>query len=280
MCGRVAICRPSQSTSLCTFVLYGVFLVFSCTFVFPPHVLLPPPRVSTIPTPNTPKHHPHVCPPSPPQTPPNTPKHTKTPPPQVYWNPGNSAAFLSLVEQLTGKPLDGSTWVEELATPVDDKVCEGEAWENKGVWRKRGGGRRRGELWWWFGGKRQHALCVACSAHTYSPPTHVLSLYPLRWRRSMQPMKEALQQVPPSLLGMMWTCRCGCGLWMATLSSLIPTWTLASRYVGGCVFVRMCVLESVVGTHSGHHQAITRTQGACNKFKQWVHDKYFAVATA
>lgn len=42
---------------------------------------------------------------------------------QVYWRPGNSAAFLSLVEQLTGKPLDGSAWVETLATPVEVKVC-------------------------------------------------------------------------------------------------------------------------------------------------------------
>ena len=41
----------------------------------------------------------------------------------MYWRPGNSAAFLSLVELLTGKPLDGSAWVEALATPVDAKVC-------------------------------------------------------------------------------------------------------------------------------------------------------------
>lgn len=42
----------------------------------------------------------------------------------MYWQPGNSASFLSLVESLTGKPLDGSAWVEALATPVDAKVRE------------------------------------------------------------------------------------------------------------------------------------------------------------
>jgi len=44
---------------------------------------------------------------------------------KAYWEPGNSAAFLDLVKDLTGKPLTGDPWVRELSTTVDQlKVSE------------------------------------------------------------------------------------------------------------------------------------------------------------
>jgi oligoendopeptidase F len=39
---------------------------------------------------------------------------------KAYWQPGNSAAFLDLVKDLTGKPLTGDPWVKELSTSVED----------------------------------------------------------------------------------------------------------------------------------------------------------------
>ena len=41
-----------------------------------------------------------------------------------YWKPGNSEAFLDLVEKLTGSPLSSDAWVEELQTPVEEAVKE------------------------------------------------------------------------------------------------------------------------------------------------------------
>jgi hypothetical protein len=43
---------------------------------------------------------------------------------EVYWKPGNSEAFLDLVEKLTGSPLSSDAWVEELQTPVEEAVKE------------------------------------------------------------------------------------------------------------------------------------------------------------
>lgn len=37
---------------------------------------------------------------------------------QSYWRPGNGAAFLSLVESLTGSPLSAEAWVHELSRPI------------------------------------------------------------------------------------------------------------------------------------------------------------------
>lgn len=43
---------------------------------------------------------------------------------QSYWKPGNSEPFLSLVEDLTGAPLTGQAWVEELKQSVDEVLKE------------------------------------------------------------------------------------------------------------------------------------------------------------
>ena len=37
-----------------------------------------------------------------------------------YWQPGNSEPFLSLVKNLTGSPLTGDAWVNELKQSVED----------------------------------------------------------------------------------------------------------------------------------------------------------------
>lgn len=37
---------------------------------------------------------------------------------EVYWRPGNGAAFLDLVQQLTGQPLSADAWVEQLQQPI------------------------------------------------------------------------------------------------------------------------------------------------------------------
>lgn len=39
---------------------------------------------------------------------------------KAYWEPGNSAAFLDLVHELTGKPLTGEPWVKDLSTSVEE----------------------------------------------------------------------------------------------------------------------------------------------------------------
>lgn len=39
---------------------------------------------------------------------------------EAYWQPGNSEPFLSLVESLTGAPLTGQAWVNELKQSVED----------------------------------------------------------------------------------------------------------------------------------------------------------------
>ncbi|KAL7540917.1 hypothetical protein ACHAXR_010479 [Thalassiosira sp. AJA248-18] len=44
---------------------------------------------------------------------------------EAYWKPGNSEPFLSLVENLTGSPLTGQAWVNELKQSVED-VLRGE----------------------------------------------------------------------------------------------------------------------------------------------------------
>jgi len=40
------------------------------------------------------------------------------------WEPGNSEAFLDLVEQLTGKPLSSDAWVASLRQPLDELLVE------------------------------------------------------------------------------------------------------------------------------------------------------------
>lgn len=37
---------------------------------------------------------------------------------EVYWKPGNGAAFLDLVQQLTSQPLSADAWVQQLQQPV------------------------------------------------------------------------------------------------------------------------------------------------------------------
>lgn len=37
---------------------------------------------------------------------------------EVYWRPGNGAAFLDLVHQLTGQPLSADAWVQQLQQPI------------------------------------------------------------------------------------------------------------------------------------------------------------------
>lgn len=41
-----------------------------------------------------------------------------------YWQPGNSEPFLSLVENLTGTPLTGDAWVNDLKQSVEDVLKE------------------------------------------------------------------------------------------------------------------------------------------------------------
>lgn len=43
---------------------------------------------------------------------------------KVYWAPGNSAPFLSLVQELTGRPLSGDAWVKKLNQGVEEAVSE------------------------------------------------------------------------------------------------------------------------------------------------------------
>lgn len=43
---------------------------------------------------------------------------------EAYWQPGNSEPFLGLVENLTGSPLTGNAWVNELKQSVDDVLKE------------------------------------------------------------------------------------------------------------------------------------------------------------
>ena len=38
---------------------------------------------------------------------------------EKYWEAGNSAAFLDLVENMTGKPLTGDAWVADLEEPLE-----------------------------------------------------------------------------------------------------------------------------------------------------------------
>jgi hypothetical protein len=40
----------------------------------------------------------------------------------VYWEPGNRAQFLDLVQALTGAPLSAAAWVASLNTPVEERV--------------------------------------------------------------------------------------------------------------------------------------------------------------
>lgn len=46
---------------------------------------------------------------------------------EVYWAPGNGAAFLDLVQKLTGKPLSADAWVHELNQPLDVMLAEEKA---------------------------------------------------------------------------------------------------------------------------------------------------------
>ena len=41
-----------------------------------------------------------------------------------YWQPGNSEPFLSLVENMTGAPITGQAWVNELKQSVEDVLKE------------------------------------------------------------------------------------------------------------------------------------------------------------
>eukprot|EP01052_Picozoa_sp_SAG31_P029299 SAG31_NODE_2901_length_4931_cov_23.498344_4_plen_119_part_00 len=43
--------------------------------------------------------------------------------PNQYWKPGNSTPFLALVENLTGAPLTGVAWLEDLAEPIEAVVA-------------------------------------------------------------------------------------------------------------------------------------------------------------
>mmetsp|Transcript_76511 Transcript_76511/g.234172 ORF Transcript_76511/g.234172 Transcript_76511/m.234172 type:complete len:647 (-) Transcript_76511:63-2003(-) len=52
---------------------------------------------------------------------------------ESYWKPGNSAAFLELVEGLTGKPLTGASWVAELEKPIEHLIKEERADYDAGV---------------------------------------------------------------------------------------------------------------------------------------------------
>ena len=42
---------------------------------------------------------------------------------RVYWAPGNGAAFLDLVQQLTGAPLSGDAWVASLSQDMEQLVA-------------------------------------------------------------------------------------------------------------------------------------------------------------
>ncbi len=42
---------------------------------------------------------------------------------ESYWAPGNGAAFLDLVQKLTGAPLSGDAWVAHLQQPLQDVIA-------------------------------------------------------------------------------------------------------------------------------------------------------------
>jgi hypothetical protein len=42
---------------------------------------------------------------------------------RVYWAPGNGAAFLDLVQQLTGAPLTGDAWVASLSQDIEQLIA-------------------------------------------------------------------------------------------------------------------------------------------------------------
>jgi oligoendopeptidase F len=46
---------------------------------------------------------------------------------EAYWKPGNSEPFLGLVENLTGSPLTGQAWINDLKKSVDDLLEEEKA---------------------------------------------------------------------------------------------------------------------------------------------------------
>eukprot|EP00756_Hemistasia_phaeocysticola_P023965 Hpha_TRINITY_DN15920_c0_g1::TRINITY_DN15920_c0_g1_i3::g.72244::m.72244 len=41
---------------------------------------------------------------------------------EIYWKPGNGEGFLDLVEKMTGKPLTGEDWINDLKKTVEEKV--------------------------------------------------------------------------------------------------------------------------------------------------------------
>ncbi len=45
---------------------------------------------------------------------------------EIYWRPGNGAAFLELVQQLTAEPLSADAWVSRLKQSVDSVVQQEE----------------------------------------------------------------------------------------------------------------------------------------------------------
>ncbi len=45
---------------------------------------------------------------------------------EIYWRPGNGAAFLELVQQLTAEPLSADAWVSRLKQSVDSVVLQEE----------------------------------------------------------------------------------------------------------------------------------------------------------
>ncbi len=45
---------------------------------------------------------------------------------EIYWRPGNGAAFLELVQQLTAEPLSADAWVSSLKQSVDSVVQQEE----------------------------------------------------------------------------------------------------------------------------------------------------------
>lgn len=52
---------------------------------------------------------------------------------QVYWKHGNGVSFLQLVQNMTGAPLAGDSWVDELRQPLEDRVTSEKTAFEKGL---------------------------------------------------------------------------------------------------------------------------------------------------
>lgn len=62
-----------------------------------------------------------------------TPYDTMVSSPQVYWKHGNGVSFLQLVQNMTGAPLAGDSWVAELRQPLEDRVTSEKTAFEKGL---------------------------------------------------------------------------------------------------------------------------------------------------